>query len=915
VEQLVGREAELHAVHDALARPAPLGIVLEGEAGIGKTALWRAGVERAEANGLRTLVARPAEAETGLSHAALGDLLGPLMEGLPPDFPAPQRRALDVALLRTAAEPGPLDPRAVGAATLGALREATATAPVLVAVDDVQWLDPASAAALRFAFRRLGEDEEVLLLATRRTGERGAEAVDLGLAEERVTRIVVGPLGARALKRLVRSRLGESVQPSALARMTEIAGGNPYFALELGRAALRQGGGAEVPLPEAISAALDDRLRALPRQTRDAVVAVAAMGHPTVASVSALLDPGVLDAAFEAGVLYEQGDSVRFEHPLLAEAAYRMLPPARRRAVHQRLAEATTDREERARHLAAATTAPDAAVAAAIEEGAEAAAERGALVAAGELLEASARLEPDFENGARRRIAAVGHYVLSREPELAAALGRDVLRQLPRGSLRSRALTAVAQLEGDLAEVLDVLNRAVDEAGDDREALLHALMWQAYVLEIAGREDEGYDALLRARDLLRADDPKVLRVMIVTAYGYFAEVRGDPAARRLLEEAAALEGDDLIPSAGWGAGSLLGRCLMSADDLEPARLMLEDRLRRAGEVGDDDGRVSLLVFLTWLEIRAGRLDVALAHAVEASAIQESRAGGFALVAAYMGDLELAREVAERALAVSEAYGDTILIGGSRAVLGFVELSRGNHAAAVEWFSQLMERFLTGRAGDPGLRERIHLPDAIEALIALDRLTEAEELLRAWEEAGKRFDQPRIHATAARCRALLAAADGDLEAALRHADRALEHHRELPVPFERARTLIVLGTLHRRAKHKAAARDALQDALEILEGMGARVWAGRARAELGRIGGRAAADGLTPTEQRVADLVAEGRSNKEVAGALFVSVRTVEANLTRVYAKLGIRSRGELAATRQASDGRSRSPARPPASRS
>jgi DNA-binding CsgD family transcriptional regulator len=249
------------------------------------------------------------------------------------------------------------------------------------------------------------------------------------------------------------------------------------------------------------------------------------------------------------------------------------------------------------------------------------------------------------------------------------------------------------------------------------------------------------------------------------------------------------------------------------------------------------------------------------------------------------------------------------------VLGFVEFSRGNHAAAVDWFSQLMDRFLTGRAGDPGLRERIHLPDAIEALIALDRRTEAEELLHAWEDTGRRFDRPRIHATAARCRALIAATEGDLRAAIEHAEEALEHHRDLPVPFERARTLIVLGTLHRRAKHKAAARAALEEAVEILDGMGARLWAERARAELGRIGGRAAADGLTPTEERVAELVAEGRSNKDVAAALFVSVRTVEANLTRVYAKLGIRSRSELAATRRASDGRSRSPAPPPASRS
>ncbi len=170
----------------------------------------------------------------------------------------------------------------------------------------------------------------------------------------------------------------------------------------------------------------------------------------------------------------------------------------------------------------------------------------------------------------------------------------------------------------------------------------------------------------------------------------------------------------------------------------------------------------------------------------------------------------------------------------------------------------------------------------------------------------------MRATAARCRALLAAARADLDSALAHAEAALELHRDLPVPFERARTLIVLGSIQRRLKQKAAARGSLEEALTILDGIGARLWAERARAELARISGRAPTGGLTPTEERVADLVAEGLSNKQVAAELFVSVRTVEANLTRVYAKLGIRSRTELAATRPASDGRSRSPAQPPA---
>jgi DNA-binding CsgD family transcriptional regulator len=278
-------------------------------------------------------------------------------------------------------------------------------------------------------------------------------------------------------------------------------------------------------------------------------------------------------------------------------------------------------------------------------------------------------------------------------------------------------------------------------------------------------------------------------------------------------------------------------------------------------------------------------------------------------------VEGARESGEHGLAQCEAQGDWIFAAGNRAALGFLDLSLGDHAGAVERLGPVMERFPTRWGLDPGMRQNLAIPDAIEALVALDRIAEADELLTAWERAGERFDRPRIHATAARCRALIAAAEGDLATAVTHAEMALERHRDLPVPFERARTLIVLGTLHRRAKHKAAARAGLEEAIEILDPMGARLWAERARAELGRIGGRAKEDGLTPTEARVAELVADGLSNKAVAAELFVSVRTVEANLTRIYAKLGIRSRTELAATRPASNGRSRSPAQPPASRS
>jgi DNA-binding CsgD family transcriptional regulator len=421
----------------------------------------------------------------------------------------------------------------------------------------------------------------------------------------------------------------------------------------------------------------------------------------------------------------------------------------------------------------------------------------------------------------------------------------------------------------------------------------------------ADRQEEGHAALSRARELSRPDDPKELRVRVITQYAYLAHLGGDPNSLALAREAAELEGDDLIPSAGWGGGLVLGRVLTSADRLDEARPLLEERRRRAAELGDDEGRETLSMFLSEVEMRAGRLETARGYAGELAAAR-------AMVAAFQGEVELARELADRGLAEAESRGDLLIAAANRAALGFLEFSLGHNEAALERFEPVMERFLRGDAGDPGLRHNIIVPDAIEGLIGIGRLEDAARLLAAWERAGEPFDRARIPATSARCRALLAAAEGDLDAALTHAEAALEHHRGLLVPFEHARTLIVLGTLHRRAKHKAAARAALGEAVEILERMGAPLWAERARAELGRIGGRAASDGLTPTERRVADHVAEGRSNKEVAEVLFVSVRTVEANLTRVYAKLGIRSRTELAATRPASDGRSRSPAPPPA---
>jgi DNA-binding NarL/FixJ family response regulator len=227
-------------------------------------------------------------------------------------------------------------------------------------------------------------------------------------------------------------------------------------------------------------------------------------------------------------------------------------------------------------------------------------------------------------------------------------------------------------------------------------------------------------------------------------------------------------------------------------------------------------------------------------------------------------------------------------------LGFLELSLGNAAEADRHLNPLVARMEAAGVREPGAARFV--PDAIEALIALGRLDEAETLLIRLERRARTLDRASALAASARCRALLAAARGDLASALSTLEAALAEHDRAAMPFERARTLLVLGEVRRRAKYKRAARETLEAALAVFEELGAELWAAKARSDLGRIGGRApATDALTPTERRVAELVAEGRPTKVVAGELFVSVKTVEGHLSRIYAKLGVRSRAELAA--------------------
>jgi DNA-binding CsgD family transcriptional regulator len=329
---------------------------------------------------------------------------------------------------------------------------------------------------------------------------------------------------------------------------------------------------------------------------------------------------------------------------------------------------------------------------------------------------------------------------------------------------------------------------------------------------------------------------------------------------------------------------------------------LESELQCAVEQGDIHSQANVQLQLIELEIRAGNWPRAdqLAHQ-NMEVIRQSDFGNGeqvmlyhrALVDAHRGRVDSARAAAEAGAAAAAAARDEWSRVGNESVLGFLELSLGNVKEAHTRLGPLIESLDKMGVGEPSIAP--WLPNEIEALINLERFDEAETLLSRLEHQGQALDRPWALVTAARCRALLSAAQANSREALAWIEHALKEHKRLPHPFELARTLRVQGTILRRNRKKAAANRSLERALAIFDELGAVIWSEQTRAELRRVGLRlTSSTGTTEAEARVAELAAAGKTNKEVAATLFMSVRTVEHHLSQVYRKLGVRSRTELA---------------------
>jgi DNA-binding CsgD family transcriptional regulator len=909
---IIARQAELAAVGDFLDRVAegPRALLLEGEAGIGKTRVWREGVDWARARDFRVLATRPGGAEVQLAFAGLADLLRDVLGETLPELPPPQRRALSIALLLEDARGAAPDDRAVAAAFLAALRAVAAIGPVVVAVDDVQWLDAASMRTLAFAMRRLA-DEPIGVLATVRVSRDETEPTELlgSLPQEQLIRLPLGPLNVGAVYELIQSRLDTTLARATLLRLHETSEGNPFYALELARALVDVGEaepGEPLPVPAGLRELVQRRLRQLSPRAREALLAASALNPPTLTLVDKTADArGVAEAA-EAGVVELEGDAIRFTHPLLASIHYASTPPRERRAIHERLASTVDDPEERARHLALAIDGPDESVAAALESAAERARGRGALVAAAELMEeAQSRTPPSASPDLRRRrlAAAEAHYAAGDRDRALAPLEEE-LERTAAGPARAEVLWSIGKIkfEGEDTRVgLDYFRRALRETGDDE--LLRARILQSLALPAAKQEGfaTGAEYAREAAALAERLGDKATLARALSTLGSLEFMCDRGLQRDLFERAVALETELGGLELDYGPTARYGRVLHDAGFMEEARPLAEALVDRGRASGDAAVNYPLFL-LAAIDSELGDWDrgAELAREAHEIAVQTGREAAeprglfcLARIEAGRGEVEIARERAERALVMTEGRGWNS--GGPRGALGFLELTLENYEAACDVLMPAIETYR--KLGVP-LGGAIL--DAAEALAGMGRPAEGRALLERTKAAPAFIRLPWARAAAARARGLLAAADGDLEEAGAELKDAVAIGEGLGWPLELGRSLLALGTIERQARKKQAARQTLERAVEVLEELGAKPWAERAKRELGRIGGRAAPQtGLSATEAEIVELVVAGRSNKEVAQALHLSPKTVEWNLSKVYRKLGVRSRTELAAARTA----------------
>ena len=904
---LYGRDAERGLIGELLdaARASRSGVlVIRGESGVGKSALLEDA--REQAKDMRVLSSRGVESEAQLPFAAVHQLLRPVLRSVS-KLPEPQAHALRRAL---GLEEGGGDDRfLVSVAVLSLLAEAAERRPLLCIVDDAHWLDDASADALAFAARRL-EAERIVMLFAAREGEirsfRGPALPELSL-------VTLKPEAASALlERQTDTALTADLRDRLIAETR----GNPLALLELSSALSEaQLSGAEpvlapLPVSEHVEEAFVARVRGLPEETQTLLLIAAADDSSQLAIVlraAAKLGVGAeaLDAAEQAGLVQVRGTELELRHPLVRSAVYQAALLSQRQAVHRALASALdgeAEADRRAWHHAAASVEPDPDV---VEE---------------------------LEQAAQRALRRSGPAAAALAFERAAALTSDEHRQV-------ELLTAAAEnawLTGRLERAAILLDRAGPLANEVIERV-EVDRWRGLVEMNQGRPLDGYQVLVRAaRAVAPLDGERALDLLNLagTAAAYAGDREGQVAVAEVAR-AIAVEGN---PLAEMLAALLGGIGAHADDDFDTAVPKLRRALELAQQLGEGAavtqplgllfaGRAALylgedqaayrahraaatnareagalgvltqiLPILTTTEIWAGRWDSGSANASEALRLGREVGGEHlvaqalvlvALIAALRGDEEQCREVAAQSRELATTRGLGVVAEMAHWALVLLELGLGRADEALSRAREISNTLVVFWAG----------LDRIETLIRAGEPETARESLAHFERWAESTAVAWARAVVLHCRALLEEEDADAE---RLFQAALEAHGEAARPFERARTELAYGEFLRRARHRVEAREHLRAALDIFETLGAVLWAERARVEL-RASGQTARrrdpstrDKLTPQELQIAQFVAQGLTNREVAAQLFLSPRTIDFHLRNVFRKLGISSRTQLA---------------------
>lgn len=904
---MIGRERELQMVAAVLeqATGSPAALIIDGDAGIGKTTLCRAAADTATNRGFSVFTTSGAAAEISLAWAGLADLLSGMDDRFLDELSALHQKALRSIMTGDAASGG--DERLVASAFRAALETHSRQRPVLIVVDDAQWLDDSSRLVIGFAVRRLRGP--VAVLVAYRSGESGNH--DWSWAKpadpQALTRMTLGPLGLSDMQAMVEAHTPSPLPRPALERIHRLSAGNPFYALELARTLGEKGDAGLGALPPTLATLIQDRIGELDTTTAAIMTTIAAAFEPTIDLVASATerDPndlvGRLQPLEKRGIVTFDGLRIKFTHPLIASGVLAATDTSELHRIHRRLADVVTQPESRARHLAMSATHADPETCAALDAAAEGAAARAAFSTAAELVVLAINLGGDDQ---MRRLRAAEYHFRAGALDDAEALVAPIIDDLPPGFLRAVGLMLLAAVRGyreGIASTIELFRRAVSEAEGMLPLRTQALLLLSLATGIGGDMATCIQLAREARTDADATGLPELKSQALSLWAHVSFMFGLGVDTEALRAALDLEDHQTDAPVMLRPTPVYALNCAWTGRLEEARSSMTDVWQRCEERGSELDALWATEQLTWIDIAMGRYDDAERWAAEALGRARLIGGqlpfitahtAIAQVAAYRGRVEDASTAADLASANAVTAGLGYLADPPLMSLAFAEVSRGDYESALQTLKPLLENFDCSHGTE--IMAGAWIPDAVEALTSTGRAADAESLVTSLEHNGARHDRPWMLAMGARCRALVLAAGGDLDAALTHAEDALRHHDRLPMPFERARTQLLLGQLQRRRRRISGARDNLTRAAATFDEIGSPLWAERAHRELSRMTAGTVGTALSGAERQVAEQAAAGQSNKQIAAALFISEKTVEMHLSNVYRKFGIRSRAQLA---------------------